>query len=89
MKTIKQKSKVIPTYRLFAKSGMFQDYKACPQCGQNKIPFKKGVCPKCSNQIGSIQYVKNPQEYVRSNYGSIIVVDKTRMNTKKEDLEMK
>ena len=65
------KLKVIPTYRLFAKAGMFQDYKACPHCGQNELPFKKGVCPKCCNQIGDVQYVKNPQEYVQSNYGHI------------------
>ena len=69
--TVKQKSEVVPTYRLFAKTGMFQDYKACPRCGQNKIPFKKGVCPRCSCQIGGIQYVKDPQEYVKSNYGNI------------------
>lgn len=69
---VKQKTKtVIPTYRLFSKTGMFQDYKACSNCGQNKLPFKKGVCPRCSCQIGSIQYVKDPQEYVASNYGSI------------------
>jgi len=48
---------------------MFQDYKACSFCGQNKIPFKKGVCPKCCNQVGDIQYVKNPKEYIKSNYG--------------------
>jgi len=72
-KTVKQKikTKAVPTYRLFAKSGMFQDYKACPRCGQNKIPFKKGVCARCSSQIGGIQYVKDPQEYVKSNYGNI------------------
>jgi len=63
--------KVAPTYRLFSKSGMFQDYKACSFCGQNEIPFKKGVCPKCCNQIGYIQYVKNPREYVISNYGEM------------------
>ena len=71
-----QKSKIkretdVPTYRLFAKTAMFQDYKACPHCGQNELPFKKGVCPKCSNQISDIQYVKNASEYVRSNYGGI------------------
>lgn len=50
---------------------MFQDYRACPHCGQNEIPFKKGVCPRCSRQIGYVQYVKDPQEYVESNYGDI------------------
>ena len=65
------KQKVIPTFRLFSKTGMFQDYKACPKCGQNEIPFKKGICSKCCNQIGDIQYVKDPKEYVESNYGNI------------------
>jgi len=68
---IKQKAKVIPTYRLFAKTGMFQDYKACHRCGQNQIPFKKGVCPRCGKQVGDVQYVKDPREYVKSNYGNI------------------
>lgn len=73
METVKpaKQQVAIPTYRLFAKTGMFQDYKACPRCGQNKIPFKKGVCPKCSQQVGCIQYVKDPQEYVKSNYGHL------------------
>ena len=69
-KLVKQK-RVIPTYRLFAKTGMFQGYKSCSFCGQNQFPFKKGVCPKCSKQVGDIQYVKNPKEYVKSNYGDI------------------
>ena len=67
----KQKSKGIPTYRLFAKTAMFQDYKACSHCGQNELPFKKGICPRCCNQVGDIQYVKNPREYVESNYDNI------------------
>ncbi|MDH3279286.1 MAG: hypothetical protein OEL84_09605 [Nitrosopumilus sp.] len=61
----------VPRYRIFSKTAMFQDYRACPHCGQNEIPFKKGVCPKCSKQIGDVQYVKDPQEYVKSNYGNI------------------
>ena len=72
-KTVKEKRAAIPTYRLFAKSGMFQDYKACFFCGQNTIPFKKGICPKCCNQVGDIQYVKNPREYAQSNHGDISV----------------
>ena len=67
------KPKAIPTYRIFAKAGMFQDYKACPHCGQNEFPFKKGVCAKCGKQIGYVQYVKDPQEYVESNYGNVKV----------------
>ena len=65
------KQKIVPTYRLFAKTAMFQDYKACPHCGQNDLPFKKGVCPKCCMQIGDVQYVKDPIEYVESNYGNV------------------
>ena len=72
MKTEKSlQQELIPTYRIFSKSGMFQDYKACPHCGQNEIPFKKGICARCRNQIGDVQYVKNPQEYIESNYGDI------------------
>ena len=88
MTIIKQKPKrVIPTYRLFAKTGMFQDYKSCSFCGQNQFPFKKGVCPKCCNQVGDIQYVKDPREYVQSNYGTINVKE-TGLYTK-EDLDEK
>ncbi|MDH5417431.1 MAG: hypothetical protein OEW86_05495 [Nitrosopumilus sp.] len=63
--------RVIPTFRIFAKAGMFQDYKACPHCGQNEFPFKKGICSKCCKQIGDVQYVKDPKEYVESNYGNV------------------
>ena len=63
--------KVIPTYRIFSKTGMFQDYKACSHCGQNELPFKKGVCPRYCNQVSDIQYVKNPREYIKSNYGDV------------------
>jgi len=72
MKTVKPvKQRVIPTYRLFSKTGMFQDYKPCSFCGQNQFPFKKGVYPKCCNQVGDIQYVKDPKEYVKSNYDNV------------------
>ena len=67
----KLKPKVIPTYRIFAKAGMFQDYRACPHCRQNKLPFKKGICPRCCKQVGDVQYVKDPQEYVESNYANV------------------
>ena len=39
-----------------------ENYKTCPRCGQEKIPFKLGVCI-CGNQVGSIQYVKDSQEF--------------------------
>ena len=80
--------KVVPTYKLFAKDGMFQDYKSCCFCGQNQFPFKKGVCLKCCNQVGDIQYVKNPREYVQSNYGAINVSE-IRSHIEKEDLDEK
>ena len=70
-KSTPKPKKVIPAYRIFSKTGIFQDYKACPRCGQNELPFKKGICPKCSYQIGDIRYVKDPKEYVKSNYGDV------------------
>ena len=82
--TTKQEIMSVPTFRLFSKTAMFQDYKACPLCGQNEIPFKKGVCPKCCCQIGDIQYVRDPQQYVKSNYYTINVVNKNRLYTKEE-----
>ena len=88
VKTTNQKVVATPTYRIFAKDGMFQDYKSCCFCGQNKIPFKKGICPKCCNQVDDIQYVKNPQEYVKSNYGAINI-DKIGLLHTEEDLDEK
>ena len=75
----KKQKRTVQTYRIFSKAGMFQDYRACPQCGQNEFPFKKGVCPRCSRQIGDVQYVKDPQEYVESNYGDV------KMEIKEDD----
>ena len=87
-KLVKQK-RVILTYRLFAKIGMFQDYKSCCFCGQNQVPFKKGVCPRCCNQVGDIQYVKDTKEYVQSNY-SAVNVDKIGLYVEeREDLDKK
>ena len=48
------------------------DYRACPECGQNKVPFKKGVCV-CGKQVGSVQYVKSPETFARTNYDGIPV----------------
>ena len=50
-------------------------YKECPYCGQNTIPFKKGVCI-CGGQVGNVQYVKNPEKFAR-NYYSYIGTAKT------------
>jgi len=47
-----------------------ENYKTCPRCGQEKIPFKLGVCV-CGNQVGSIQYVKDSQEFA-SNHDSFL-----------------
>ena len=76
-----------PRYRLFSKTAMFQDYKACPHCGQNKLPFKKGICPKCCRQVDDIQYVKNPKEYVKSNYGNV-KMDIWEVYQKLDEMEM-
>lgn len=43
--------------------------KQCPNCGQAKFPFKKGVCIKCGDQVYSPQIVKSIQQYLISNYG--------------------
>ena len=66
-----RKSKANPPCRLFSKTGTVENYRECPNCRQNELPFKKGICPKCSHQIGDIQYVKDPKEYVKSNYGNV------------------
>lgn len=42
-------------------------YKTCPYCGQNKTPFKLGVCI-CGKQVGQIQYVNDPKKYVKNYY---------------------
>ena len=67
----KNQKRAFQTFRIFSKAGMFQDYKACPNCGQNEFPFKKGVCAKCGKQIGDVQYVLDPQQYVQTNYGDV------------------
>jgi len=43
------------------------DYKVCFQCGQGEFPFKLGVC-LCGNQVGEIQYVKDPKQFVKNYY---------------------
>lgn len=48
-----------------------QSYKTCPYCGQNRIPFKLGVCI-CGKQVGKIQYVKNAEKFAKSQYYSYI-----------------
>ena len=48
-----------------------ENYKACPYCGQQQIPFKMDVCI-CGNQIGKIQYVKNSETYAKNWYSYIL-----------------
>ena len=55
---------------VFEKTGDNDGYKACPYCGQSKIPFKLGVCA-CGNQIGNIPYVNNPEAYAINWYSYI------------------
>ena len=44
-----------------------EDSKTCPYCGQNTIPFKKGICV-CGKQVGSITYIKEPKKFAKNNY---------------------
>ena len=47
-----------------------ESYKTCPYCGQAEIPFKKGIC-FCGKQVGSIQYVRNPQKFAKNYYSYV------------------
>ncbi|MGH1521939.1 MAG: hypothetical protein ACRBB2_06175 [Nitrosopumilus sp.] len=44
-----------------------ENYKACPHCGQDQIPFKLDICV-CGKQVGKIQYVKNSETFARNYY---------------------
>ena len=44
-----------------------EDNRKCPFCGQALIPFKLGVCI-CGQQVGSIQYVKDPHMFAKNHY---------------------
>ena len=66
-KTI-QKESTEPKY--FSLNG---NYKTCPTCGQGKIPFKLGICT-CGEQVGTIQYVDDPEKFA-TNYYSYIVTE--------------
>jgi hypothetical protein len=46
------------------------DYRQCPYCPNNTIPFKLGVCI-CGNQVGDIQYVQNPKTFAKNYYSNI------------------
>ena len=43
------------------------EYKRCPECGQNEVPFKMGVCI-CGYQVGEIQYIKNTKLFAKNYY---------------------
>ena len=43
--------------------------KTCPNCGQSRIPFKKGVCI-CGAPVGSIRYVSNAEKFALGQYHS-------------------
>ncbi|MGH1568052.1 MAG: hypothetical protein ACRBBZ_02445, partial [Nitrosopumilus sp.] len=47
--------------------GSGEDFKNCPYCGQNKTPFKLGVCI-CGKQVGATQYVKSPARFAKNHY---------------------
>ena len=49
---------------------IMENYKTCPRCGQEKIPFKLGVCI-FGRQMDSIQYVKDSQEFA-ANHDSFL-----------------
>ena len=44
-----------------------ENNKTCPYCGQKEIPFKLGVCI-CGEQVGKIQYVKDPHMFASYHY---------------------
>ena len=52
-----------------------ENYKTCPHCGQEKIPFKLGVCI-CRRQVSSIQYVKDSQEFAATHDSLLGMGDK-------------
>lgn len=45
----------------------YGSYKECPYCGQNKIPFKMGICI-CGQQVGNIKYIKNTENFAKNYY---------------------
>ena len=47
-----------------------EDHRTCPYCGQNKIPFKMGICI-CGKQVGDIQYIENTVRFAQNQYSSL------------------
>jgi len=44
-----------------------ENYKMCPYCGQDQIPFKLGVCV-CGCQVGKTRYVEDSQKFAANYY---------------------
>ena len=59
-----------------------ENIKKCPYCGQEKIPFKLGICI-CGEQVGNIQYVKDSHEFA-SNYYSFLGIKNNPQATRFE-----
>jgi len=53
------------------KYSLNDNYKSRPRCGQGKIPFKLGICT-CGEQVGTIQYVDNPEKFAKRYYSYIV-----------------
>lgn len=58
----------------------YNDDKTCPRCGQKEMPFKLGVC-RCGNQVGQIQYVKDPEKFARNYYSCVEYTENEENNT--------
>ena len=52
---------------ILEKESISENYKTCPNCGQDQIPFKLGICI-CGKQVGKIQYVKNSEIFAKNYY---------------------
>lgn len=58
------------------KKSVSYNYKTCPYCGQNEIPFKLGVCI-CGKQVCKIQYVKNSKDFAKNYYSYKMISQRT------------
>ncbi len=54
---------------MLGKKSVPENYKTCPHCGQDQIPFKLGICI-CGKQVGKIQYVENSETFAKNYYYS-------------------
>ena len=60
-----------PEPEVFPKAVSEESFKTCPYCGQNRIPFKKGICI-CRAQVGDIVYVKDAKKFAKGHYYTYI-----------------